>query len=76
MKINGAEPSVLHWWSLIGETVEVWLEGKLYRRGVVDEAMPNGSGLWLAREGIEAREFISRSSGFEARSALAPGPSD
>jgi hypothetical protein len=53
------------WQSLVGGIVEVRLDGELYRKGVVDAAMPNGSGLWIAPEGAVQREFIDAASGFE-----------
>jgi hypothetical protein len=58
--------------SLVGEIVEVRLHGELYRRGVVDEAMRDGSGLWLAPETVSQREFIDAASGFEVWTSLYP----
>lgn len=60
------------WQSLVGEIVDVRLQGVLYRRGVVDEAMPDGSGLWLAPETVSQREFIDAASGFEVWTSLYP----
>ena len=60
------------WQSLVGEIVEVWFDGGLYRRGLVDAAMPDGSGLWLAPEAVLHREFIDVSSGFEVWTTLYP----
>jgi hypothetical protein len=60
------------WQSLVGEIVEVRLDGGLYRRGVVDEAMPDGSGLWLAPQTVFQREFIDAASGFEVWTSLYP----
>lgn len=60
------------WQSLVGEIVEVWLDGGLYRRGQVDDAMPDGSGLWLAPETVIQREFIDVASGFEVWTSLYP----
>ena len=60
------------WQALVGENVEVWRDGGLYRRGLVDAAMPDGSGLWLAREAVLQREFIDVSSGFEVWTSLYP----
>jgi hypothetical protein len=62
------------WQSLIGEVVEVRLDGGLYRRGLVDDAMPDGCGLWIAREAALEREFIDAASGFEVWSGLYPRP--
>jgi hypothetical protein len=60
------------WQSLVGEIVEVRLHGELYRRAVVDEAMPDASGLWLAPETVSQREFIDAASGFEVWTSLYP----
>jgi hypothetical protein len=60
------------WQSLVGEIVEVRLDGGLHRRGIVDEAMPDGSGLWLAPEAVFQREFIDAASGFEVWTSLYP----
>lgn len=53
------------WQSLVGGIVEVRLDGDLHRKGVVDAAMPDGSGLWIAAAGAVQREFIDVASGFE-----------
>jgi hypothetical protein len=60
------------WQSLGGETVEVWYQGALYRRGVVDSTMPDASGLWIAAEGVASREFVDAVSGFEVWTYLYP----
>lgn len=60
------------WQSLIGEFVEVWLDGALYRSGWVDDAMLDGSGLWMAPEALCQREFIDASLGFEVWTSLYP----
>lgn len=60
------------WQSLVGETIEVWLEGEVYRKGWVDAAMPDASGLWLAPEGVFQREFIDTASGYEVWTRLYP----
>jgi hypothetical protein len=54
----------VEWQSMRGEFVEVRIGGKPYRRGFVDDAMPNGSGLWLASDGILARQFIDKADGY------------
>lgn len=58
--------------SLVGEIVEVRLDGALHRPGVVDEAMLDGSGLWLAPEAVIQREFKDAASGFEVLTSLYP----
>lgn len=60
------------WQSVIGETVEVWLDQRLFRRGVVDEVMPDASGLWIARDWPFQREFIDAASGFAVWTSLYP----
>lgn len=52
------------WQSLVGEIVEVRLDGEVYRKGSIDAAMPDASGLWIAPEGAFQREFIDAASGF------------
>jgi hypothetical protein len=52
------------WQFLRGEIVEVRRGFVLYRHGLVDDVMPDASGLWLASDGIESREFIHKASGF------------
>ncbi|MDR6688643.1 hypothetical protein J2Y41_004238 [Arthrobacter sp. 1088] len=61
------------WKTVIGEKVEVWLEGEMYRHGLVDDVMPDGSGLWLASEGPFHREYVDVASGFEVRTGHLPG---
>lgn len=53
------------WQSLVGEIVQVWLNGTLYRKGQVDNAMPDASGLWIAQEGAFQREYIGAAMGFD-----------
>jgi hypothetical protein len=60
------------WQSLAGEIVEVWLGGEIYRKGLVDDVMPDASGLWLALEGAFQRQFIAAALGFEVWTSLYP----
>ena len=60
------------WQSLVGEIVEVRLNGEMYRKGLVDAAMPDASGLWIAPEGAVQREFIEAASGYEVWTSLYP----
>ncbi|MCO4253268.1 hypothetical protein [Pseudarthrobacter raffinosi] len=60
------------WQSLPGETVQVFLDEKLYRCGLVDEAMPDASGLWLAADGAHPREYIDKASGYQIWTRLFP----
>jgi hypothetical protein len=38
--------------------VEVWVRGRLHFQGVVEDVMPDKSGLWLAARGWDGRKFI------------------
>lgn len=60
------------WQSLVGKIVQVRLVGEFYRQGLVDDAMPDASGLWIAPEGAVQREFIDAASGFEVWTSLYP----
>jgi hypothetical protein len=62
------------WQSLVGEFVEVRLNGEVYRRGRVDAAMPDASGLWIAAEAVYPREYLDAASGFEVWTDLFPRP--
>lgn len=48
------------WKDLEGQVVEVFLNGRNYRRAFVDAAMPDSSGLWLAADGAQPREYIEK----------------
>ncbi|TQJ62108.1 hypothetical protein FBY31_4491 [Arthrobacter sp. SLBN-100] len=60
------------WQSLVGKIVQVRLVGEFYRQGLVEDAMPDASGLWIAPEGAFEREFIDAASGFEVWTSLYP----
>jgi hypothetical protein len=62
----------VEWQSLRGHFVEVRLGGKPNRRGFVDDAMPDGSGLWLASDGFLARQFIDKAGGYSIWTRLYP----
>lgn len=76
MKPRGGSRASMHrtdrWGFLIGEIVEVWLDGGLYRRGLGDDAMPNDSGLGIAPEALCRREYIDAALGFEVWTSLYP----
>lgn len=55
------------WLSLAGTAVEVWVQGKLYREGLVDVVMPDGSAFWLAGDAQNSRQFILLTPGDEVR---------
>ncbi|SER28497.1 hypothetical protein [Arthrobacter sp. OV608] len=52
------------WATLARQFVEVRRDREVYRRGYVDDVMPDGSGLWMAVDGVQARELIWREQGF------------
>ena len=60
---QGIEPGC--WEFTPAARVDVYMNGTHYRRGVVDDVMPDASGFWLAAEGAALREFIDRSSGYQ-----------
>jgi hypothetical protein len=76
MKSQGGRHASMHrtdqWQSLVGEIVEVRLDGGLHRRGLIDQAMLDGSGLWLAPQALFQRELIDAASGFEVWTSLYP----
>jgi hypothetical protein len=59
-----ARPEGPEWQMFAGEFVEIYRDGDIYRRGRVDTTMPDGSGLWMAAEGVLGRELIWREEGF------------
>lgn len=56
---KGLQP-VTDWNRSPGEVVEIRISDDLQRRGRVDQAMPDGSGLWLAANGAFLRTYIHR----------------
>jgi hypothetical protein len=52
------------WATLSRQFVEVRDGSEIYRRGHVDDTMPDGSGLRMAADGILGRELIWREQGF------------
>jgi hypothetical protein len=55
---------LLEWHALKGQAVEVRHNCRPYRRGWVEDAMPDGSGLWVAAYGPAGRELIWQGEGF------------
>jgi len=60
------------WQSLPGATVEVRRRGEQYRSGLVEDAMPDASGIWLAADGAFGRELIEKAEGYEIWTTLHP----
>lgn len=53
------------WNRLIGVPVEVRKDGRLLRAGVVEDAMPDSSAVWLAADGTGGRAMFSAAEGHE-----------
>lgn len=56
---------VTDWHRSPGEVVEVRISDYVQRRGTVDQAMPDGTGLWLAADGAFLRTYIHRGENLE-----------
>jgi hypothetical protein len=53
------------WFPVIGEHVEIRINGRGLRSGLVDDVTPDGAILWLAANGADSRMMITRSDGYE-----------
>ena len=53
------------WQNLVGARVEVRRQGAVVREGLVDDAMPDSSALWIAADGFSNRELIAAAEGYE-----------
>jgi hypothetical protein len=53
------------WNLLIGAVVEVRKDHEFFRSGVVDEAMPDSSALWLAADRGHTRVLIEAAEGYD-----------
>ncbi|MBT2538997.1 hypothetical protein [Arthrobacter sp. ISL-69] len=49
---------------LAGALVDVYLHDDFHRRGIVEDVMPDSSGLWIAAQSPYSREFIDKASGY------------
>lgn len=58
------------WRSVLGAIVEVRLGMSVYRVGLVDDVMPDASGIWLAADGFHSRKFIEKSQGYSLWTSL------
>jgi hypothetical protein len=65
-------PDTPDWAMLSRQFVEVRLGSEIYRRGHVDDMMPDGSGLWMAADGILGRDLIWREQGFTVGKLFRP----
>jgi hypothetical protein len=52
------------WHRLTGRFVEVRRGEQLYRRGIVDSVMPDGSGVWLAADATYSRKYVAKADGY------------
>lgn len=52
--------AVSDWRRTPGDLVEVRSAERVLRRGAVDGVMPDGTGLWLAADGVEPRTYIHK----------------
>jgi hypothetical protein len=53
------------WQDHVGDIVEIRSNERVVRRGIVDEEMPDGSGLWLAADAADRREYFHKDLGYE-----------
>ncbi|MFJ4170750.1 hypothetical protein ACIPY3_14675 [Paenarthrobacter sp. NPDC089714] len=63
------------WESLRGAFVEVRRDGGHYRSGIVDDAMPDGSAVWLAGDVERTRKYLGKADGFVIWVESTPGAS-
>lgn len=54
------------WNRLIGAYVQISRENQVIRSGVVDDAMPDSSILWVASDGIHPRAMFEAADGYAA----------
>jgi hypothetical protein len=70
-----AEPAPMaapDWSRLANMQVEITVDGRPLRRGLVDAVTADGTALWLAMDGALERQLFVRSEGVEAW--VRPGP--
>ncbi|MET3708681.1 hypothetical protein ABIB17_003330 [Arthrobacter sp. UYEF6] len=53
------------WQDHVGEIVEIRSNGRVVRRGIVEEEKPDGSGLWLSADAADRREYFCKDLGYE-----------
>lgn len=53
------------WSQLVGTPVEIRKDSKMVRAGVVDDAMPDSSALWLAADATGGRALFTAAESFE-----------
>lgn len=72
MTTDPMPPESPDWATLARQFVEIHRGSEIYRSGQVDDTMPDGSGLWMAADGVLGREFISRDEGFTVGNPYRP----
>jgi hypothetical protein len=72
MTTDPLPPEGPDWAPLSRQFVEINRGSEIYRRGYVDDTMPDGSGLWMAADGILGRELIWREQGFTVGKLYGP----
>jgi hypothetical protein len=55
----------LEWSKLVNVLVEVRRNGQTIRRGIVEDAMPNSSALWIAADSVGPRQIFETCQGHE-----------
>lgn len=55
-----------NWNGLIGALIEIRQHNRPIRTGIVDDAMPDSSVLWLAADGLEQRTMYEAALKYEA----------
>ncbi len=53
------------WLPLTGETVQIRINGRAVRTGLVDAVTTDNQILWLASDGVHQRRMISKADGYE-----------
>lgn len=53
------------WQRLVGAEVDVRQFGRAVRKGTVDAATPDGSMVWVARQGVDERTLLHKADGHE-----------
>ena len=54
-----------HWNLLINVPVEIRHNGRVVRTGIVDDAMPDSSALWIAADANEPRQMYTVAEGYQ-----------
>lgn len=66
MTLSPVSPRQHHVWSLlINAFVEIRQNGKIIRTGIVEDAMPDSSIVWVAGDGIRSRQMFEVSQGHQ-----------